>query len=208
MTPHPPENHSSGNHSSEKAVLRRSLLNTRQALPVQTWREHSDRLCAHLQAHALLRQAQTVLAYVSTRQEPDLSSLLALPRRWGLPRCVGKSLVWHLWSSAEPLQPGAYGIPEPAPDLPTLNPAEVDLILVPAVACDRQGYRLGYGGGFYDRLLAAPGWANKPTIGVLFDFADVPELPRDPWDQRLWAVCTESGVSERRGSVGQVFASS
>jgi 5-formyltetrahydrofolate cyclo-ligase len=65
----------------------------------------------------------------------------------GFPRCVGDTLVWHIWtpSSAHLLQTGAYGIPEPCPTAPTLASSEVDLILVPAVACDYQGYRLGYG---------------------------------------------------------------
>jgi 5-formyltetrahydrofolate cyclo-ligase len=83
---------------------------------------------------------------------------------------------------------------EPLPNSPTLQPVEVDLILVPAVACDYQGYRLGYGGGYYDRLLSSPEWASKPTIGVLFDFAYLPQLPTDTWDIQLHGVCTETGL--------------
>jgi 5-formyltetrahydrofolate cyclo-ligase len=86
---------------------------------------------------------------------------------------------------------GAYGILEPHPQAPTLSPSEVDLILVPAVACDLQGYRLGYGGGFYDRMLSNPAWAKLPTIGIVFDFAHLAQLPKDPWDQPLHHVCTE-----------------
>jgi len=68
---------------------------------------------------------------------------------------------------------------------------QVDLLLVPAVACDRRGYRLGYGGGFYDRLLSQPEWQQKPAIGIIFDFARLPTLPFDPWDQPLTSICTE-----------------
>jgi 5-formyltetrahydrofolate cyclo-ligase len=178
-----------------KADLRRSLLQTRRSLPPQVWRQQSDRLCHHLQQSLLFTQAKTILAYWSFRQEPDLSGLWTSPRRWGLPRCVGKSIVWHLWSAADPLQTGAYGIQEPHPDAPTLDPSEVDLILVPAVACDRQGYRLGYGGGFYDRLLATSEWATIPTIGIIFEFAHLAQLPIDAWDLPLQAVCTEAGFS-------------
>lgn len=114
--------------------------------------------------------------------------------RWGASRCVGDSLIWHVSKPGDILQTGAYGILEPLPRAPTLHPSEVDLILVPAVACDYQGYRLGYGGGYYDRLLNSPEWSSKPTIGIVFDFAYLPQLPIDPWDKPLQAVCTETGL--------------
>jgi 5-formyltetrahydrofolate cyclo-ligase len=186
-----------------KAQLRRSLLKARQSLPTEVWRTKSQRLSTHLQASPWLAEARTVLAYISFRQEPDLSSLFAASahshHRWGLPRCVGKSLSWHLWAPEQfPLQSGSYGILEPDPDSPTLKAAEVDLILVPAVACDVRGYRLGYGGGFYDRLLSQPDWAKIPTIGIVFEFARLPRLPIDPWDRPMQAICTEVGLFELR----------
>jgi 5-formyltetrahydrofolate cyclo-ligase len=106
---------------------------------------------------------------------------------------VGKDLIWHVWQPSELLQKGAYGILEPNSESPILAPNNVDLILVPAVALDRQGYRLGYGGGYYDRLRAHPSWSDIPTIGITFDFAIVGSIPIDPWDLPLDAICTESG---------------
>ncbi len=178
---------------SEKSQLRRSLLKQRQSIPLEEWREKSDRLTFHLQSSPLLTQSRTILAYFSFRQEPDLSPLFTDSKhRWGFPRCVDKSLIWHTWEPGEPLSKGAYGIFEPQPDSPILEPNEVDAILVPAVACDRQGYRLGYGGGFYDRLLSSPHWASKPTVGIVFEFAYLPQLPVDPWDKPLHSICTEN----------------
>lgn len=178
-----------------KTKLRRSLLKARQSLPEAAWREKSDRICQHLQASPQFCQAQTILAYFSIRQEPNLSLLFNDSQKlWGFPRCVAKSLLWHSWKPGQDLQKGDYGIFEPKADSTRLQPNDVDLILVPAVACDKSGYRLGYGGGFYDRMLSLPEWAAKPTIGIIFKLADLAELPVDNWDVKLHGVCTESGL--------------
>jgi 5-formyltetrahydrofolate cyclo-ligase len=180
----------------EKRELRRSLLETRQSMPLEEWREKSDRICTHLQSLPLFTSAQTILAYFSFRQEPDLSPLFTNPKhQWGFSRVQGKSLSWHSWKPGEPLQKEKLGIFEPHPDSPRLSPKEVDLILVPAVACDKRGYRLGYGGGFYDRMLSSTEWASKPTIGIVFEFAYLSQLPIDQWDKPLQLVCTETGFN-------------
>ncbi len=175
-----------------KPELRRSLLAKRRSLSLQEWQHKSDQLCGHLNALPIVQQSHTILAYFSFGQEPDLSPLFSLNKIWGFPRCVGLSLSWHTLSEL-PSRIGAYGIVEPHCDSPVVEPDRVDLILVPCVACDRRGYRLGYGGGFYDRLLSTPEWKGKPTIGVVFEFAIVSELAIDPWDQPLQKICTERG---------------
>jgi 5-formyltetrahydrofolate cyclo-ligase len=177
-----------------KSELRKQILKQRLALTQESWREKSDRICHSLQSSPLFLEAKTILAYFSFRQEPDLSSLFASNHRWGFSRCVGKSLVWNAWSVGEPLQKGNFGIQEPLPTAPLLNASDIDLILVPAVACDNRGYRLGYGGGFYDRLLNSPEWSHIPTIGIIFEFAHLPQLPIDSWDRKLQATCTERNI--------------
>ncbi len=183
-----------------KRTLRKQLLAQRQALTAEDWQLKSDAVCLHLAQSEWVQKAQTILVYWSDRQEPNLSRLWEhhFPRkRWGLPRCVKQQLVWHEWqpTKVNQLQPGPYGILEPLSTLPVLEPSAVDLILVPAVGCDRQGFRLGYGGGFYDRLFSDPAWAKVPTIGIVFEFAYLTELTSDPWDYPLRAVCTETGIT-------------
>lgn len=184
-----------------KRNLRRRLLHQRRALSAQIWRDRSQHLCQRLQTLPQFQAAQTILAYMSTRQEPDLSPLWrANPEKcWGFPRCLSqasenpglehRALRWHRWRTGEALVAGAYGILEPSPDAPAIALANADLILVPAVGCDRRGHRLGYGGGYYDRTLAQP---SPYTLGIVFDFALLSHLPTAPWDQPLNGICTES----------------
>ncbi|MEC4817806.1 MAG: 5-formyltetrahydrofolate cyclo-ligase [Scytonema sp. PMC 1069.18] len=178
-----------------KKELRKSFLKQRQSMSVAEWREKSDRITQNLLTSPLFYPVKTILAYFSFRQEPDLGLLFTdTSHCWGFPRCVGDLLYWHLWTPNDSIITGAYGISEPHPNAPTIEPAEVDLILVPCVACDYQGYRLGYGGGYYDRLLSYPKWVSKTTIGIVFDFAYVPQLPIESWDKPLQGVCTENGL--------------
>ncbi|MEL6930789.1 MAG: 5-formyltetrahydrofolate cyclo-ligase [Cyanobacteria bacterium J06600_6] len=177
-----------------KSSLRRNLLQQRQSLPIEEWQHKSNLICDRLKALTLFQSASTVLAYFSFRQEPDLSSLFTLDKNWAFPRCVDKSLVWHPWQPGDELQTGKYGIYEPLTTAPTIVPTRADLILVPTVASDNLGRRLGYGGGFYDRLLSSKSILNTPTIGITFDFACGVEIPIDPWDKSLDFVCTETNI--------------
>jgi len=178
--------------SSNKVVLRKKLLKQRQELSPAQWQSQSHLICERLQSLALFKEATTVFAYFSFRQEVDLSSLFSLNKNWAFPRCVGRSLVWHLWQPGEALVKDKYGIQTPLETTPSITCTAADLILVPTVACDRRKYRLGYGGGFYDRLLNPLQVSNISTIGIVFDFAYVGELPVDPWDIKLNFVCTPS----------------
>ena len=180
--------------ATAKADLRRRLLKARQAIPPQQWRQKSDRICAHLQTWPTFQNARCILAYWSFRNEPDLSPLMDHRRYWGLPRCSGKNLFWHQWQGAQFLQTGLYGITEPVAHAPEISPDRVDLILVPAVACDVTGYRLGYGGGYYDRMLTKPQWRQKPTVAIVFEYARLPKVPRDIWERPMQGICTESGL--------------
>ena len=175
-----------------KTELRRSLLASRRNLSAEEWQTRSQQICDRLKDLSAFRSAHTVLAYFSIQQEPDLSSLFAVNKLWGFPRCVGKSLFWHRWAIEDELVKGYYGIAEPADTAPMIEPEQVDLILVPCVAIDHRGYRLGYGGGYYDRLLSLPAWLGKQTIGIVFEQARLVELPVEPWDRPLQAVCTET----------------
>ena len=182
--------------TTQKKQLRKKFLQQRQHLPQSQWHSKSENICQHLLTSSLVQEAQVILAYWSFRQEPDLSYLYRHYQcLWGLPRCHQHNLCWHQWRWGEILTPGNYGVSEPLATAPLIHPDQVDLILVPALACDTNGYRLGYGGGYYDRMLSNLIWQDIPTIGIIFDFAYVSELVREEWDQSLDYVCTDQGLS-------------
>ncbi len=181
----------------KKVDIRRSLLHQRQTLSCQQWREQSQQICDVLQQDSKFQAAETILTYFSFRQEPALMTLINQnpEKSWGLPRCVGQDLQWHYWQPGWTVEQHRYGMTEPSIDLPLVAVEKVDLMLVPCVAIDRAGYRLGYGGGYYDRFLSLPAWQNKLTLGIIFSFAYLETLPRDPWDWKLQGICTETGIS-------------
>lgn len=187
----------------EKRVLRRRYMKWRCELAIAEWQRLSRGICDRLSAQPEIQNATTIFGYQSHRQEPDLSGLwcapLAQSKVWGLPRCVKQGelapkpthLCWHRWDPSVPLLTGYCGLAEPDSAWPVLTPEQVDLILVPMVAGDRLGYRLGYGGGFYDRLFSQSQWQSIPKVGITFEALLVDRLPHDPWDRPLDAICTE-----------------
>ncbi|WP_333794446.1 5-formyltetrahydrofolate cyclo-ligase [Hyphomicrobium sp.] len=103
----------------------------------------------------------------------------------------GKPLIFRAWSPGDPMGEAAWGIREPLPEAPVLDP---DIVLGPLLAFDAKGYRLGYGGGFYDRTLARLR-ALKPvvSIGLAFDEQRVDAVPYGDYDERLDWILTPSG---------------
>jgi 5-formyltetrahydrofolate cyclo-ligase len=119
-----------------------------------------------------------------------LERLVDLGCHIAFPRVVGKgaALEFHKVPDGEVLAPGAFGIHEPLDIWPRVIP---QALLVPLLAFDAQGTRLGYGGGFYDRTLAL---LNVPAIGIAYAGQEVPSLPRDAHDRTLDMLLTENGL--------------
>ena len=113
--------------------------------------------------------------------------------RLALPVMIGKAqpLLMRAWSPGDAMEAAAWGIAEPTADKPEVDP---EIVLVPLLAFDARGYRLGYGGGFYDRTLARLR-AKQPVvaIGLAYDEQKVDEVPVEAYDQRLDWVLTPSG---------------
>jgi 5-formyltetrahydrofolate cyclo-ligase len=150
-----------------------------------------------LEVIAGLRGVAVVAAYLPIRDEIDpVPAMLALS---GLGYAIavpviegrGRPLVFRRWTQGSATVPGLFGVPVPA-DGERLEP---DALIVPMLAFDRRGHRLGYGGGFYDRTIAELR-ARREVAAVGFAYADqeMPEVPDSEHDMRLDAVVTEAGV--------------
>lgn len=181
----------------KKTQLRQQYLTQRQQLSISQRHKQSEKICNHLVQSPIVTQAKVILSYLSFKNEPDLTILHQNKQYiWGLPRCEGKELIWHRYQWGDELDRGIYGILEPKIDAPIISSEQVDLILIPAIACDRFGHRLGYGAGYYDRLLAKNEWQNIPTVGIIFNFAYVAQLETQLWDKPLNYICTDLGFKK------------
>ncbi|MDY7002123.1 MAG: 5-formyltetrahydrofolate cyclo-ligase [Thermodesulfobacteriota bacterium] len=190
----------SGNKIS-KDEIRRLLLEKRLALGPGEVREQSEKILAKLRGLAAWQNATQVLLYMPVKNEVDVSPLLE--ELWAkdaaalIPRCrpgePGEMDIVRV-RRYEDIRSGAYGIPEPKPNIPAEEAWAPDLALVPGVAFDRRGTRLGFGGGYFDRLLAGRIPQKTVLVGPAYAFQVVDELPADPWDVRVHAVITQGEI--------------
>jgi 5-formyltetrahydrofolate cyclo-ligase len=176
-----------------KAEIRDAAHRRRAALRVDGF---AAALAAHAEALAIAPGA-VIAGYHAHRDEADPALLLQALARAGahiaFPRVTAKDapLEFHRLPDGEILHPGAYGIHEPLAHWPRAIP---DVLLVPLLAFDDHGTRLGYGGGYYDRTLAALPKAR--AIGIAYAGQRMDFLPRDAHDYPLHAILTETGLTE------------
>jgi 5-formyltetrahydrofolate cyclo-ligase len=181
--------------SAEKAALRRQLRGLRRQL--LGGREEAIRAQV---GRVLEREAAgggRVGLYWPLAGEVDLRPLALRPElagRLALPAVAGGRLLYRRWHGAEDLREDAAGVPAPPPSAGELAATELALLLVPALAIDRQGLRLGYGGGWYDRLRNHSDWRRVPALAVLPSGCLLERLPRDPWDVPFDGWISERGL--------------
>ena len=184
-----------------KADLRQNILAIRDGLRPD-WRKEFDlRIAAHVAGLGEYVRAETVLFYVSFRSEVDTHGLMKAAweqgKRVAVPRVIreGNRLDLHVIGSIEDLSPGAMGILEPDPGrAETCSTDEVNLIMIPGAVFDRKGHRIGYGGGYYDRLLARTP-REVFRLGLAYGRQLVEEIPAEPHDEKLDLVITENGLT-------------
>jgi len=180
-----------------KAALRQEILARRDAVDVAIRNRGSRAITQKLCSLSAYRAAGVVAAYASFGSEFDtvefLASVLADGKQLLLPRINRTQRILelrHVLDLGADLVPGVWGIREPAERCPVISASRVDFMLVPGVAFTTSGARLGYGGGFYDRLLLSLG-THAARIAGAFELQLVDQLPEGPQDQRIAQVVTE-----------------
>lgn len=179
-----------------KQALRKQMRAVRAALPDSACDARSQAITRRILELDELEEASTVLAFASIRNEVRTRSLIdamrVSGRRVALPRVVGGGLALHLVGSLDQLVDGAFSVPEPPETATGVAPDEVEFALIPALAIDPRGYRIGYGGGYYDKLL--PALSKACTCAVAYDFQLIAEVPDLPFDVAVDLIVTDSRV--------------
>jgi 5,10-methenyltetrahydrofolate synthetase len=174
---------------------RQRLIGERLALSGEARQSLSQRIAANLETALGDVRGQTVGLYWPVRGEPDLRDLMgritAKGGRCALPAAVTECgvLRFRSWAPGEPTECGAWKIPVPAGG----EEVTPDVLAVPVVGFDRAGHRLGYGGGSFDRTLAAMR-PNPRTIGVGYAAAEVPTIYPQSYDMPMDAIVTEAEI--------------
>ena len=188
-----------------KAVLRETVLLRRDALPEGERALLSGRIIGSVLDLPAYQESGVVLAYASFGTELRTDEFLRRVRDDGkvllLPRVERGGLrLYEVRDVERDLAPGMWGIREPQADrCPKADPDRVGFALIPGVAFDRKGRRLGYGGGFYDRLIAGGLPGRTPLVSGAFEVQVVDEVPVGPHDAPVDAVVTEEGIYARSG---------
>jgi 5-formyltetrahydrofolate cyclo-ligase len=184
-----------------KAEMRRESRARREALPVEQQSEAAQTVAARglpvpvprgcvVSGYSPLKFEISPLPLL--RRAAEAGAHLALPVVQGR----GTPLIMRAWAFGETLGSGVWGIREPKPEAPEVFP---DILIVPILAFDRAGYRLGYGAGYYDMTITRLR-AMKPVtaIGIAFAAQEFPEVPKTPRDARLDLVLTEREIIDLR----------
>ena len=188
--------------AAEKAELRRDAAARRDALPADE-RQAAAEVIAGRAFPLAIAPGTIVSGFMPMKSEinplPLLQKLAALGARLALPRIVGRGhpLNMRAWAFGAPLTRGQWGIREPAAEAPEVDP---DILIVPLLAFDRAGYRIGFGAGYYDMTLTAlRGRKTVVAVGIAFAAQEVPAVPHTERDARLDLVLTEREVIDLRG---------
>lgn len=176
----------------DKQALRRQIRQRKQAMTPQQIERTSQKLGELFAASDLYQQAKTIYGYLPYNQEvrtvPMLQRALDEGKRVAVPKCYGDEMRFIYLDDLAKVESGYCGIPEPIADGPIADDPTA-LVLMPGLAFDRQGHRIGYGGGFYDKFLASE--PEHPTLALCYDFQMMEHLETEefdiPVDCVLWA---------------------
>lgn len=175
-----------------KQELRKSIRTRKRAMTEEEIVEKSKLLAEKFLSSTAYQNAKTIYGYLPYNQEvrtvPMLEQALRDGKKVAVPKCYGDEMKFLYLDDLALVEKGYAGIPEPIADEPVADD-ETALVLMPGLAFDPQGHRIGYGGGFYDKFLSRE--PNHPTLALCYDFQMLPKLETEehdiPVDYVIWA---------------------
>ncbi|MGA2791770.1 MAG: 5-formyltetrahydrofolate cyclo-ligase [Candidatus Bathyarchaeia archaeon] len=183
-----------------KRMLRTQMLALRNSKPASELDQLSSKITARLLELPKVKEARTISTYLDIGSEVRTRGLVGWALENGKRLIVpvvdqaNQRLIFSEFKAPEELERGAHGIPEPKSEFRRPVALEqADVILVPGVAWDQRGFRIGYGAGYYDRSINALR-THIATIGLAYDFQFISNVPRSRYDQRVDRIVTESRI--------------
>ena len=178
----------------DKKEIRAMIRSKKRAMTPEQIVSASRKLGELFRASELYLKAEAIYGYLPYNQEvrtvPMLEQAIADGKRVAVPKCYGDEMRFIWMDDLSAVAPGYANIPEPIADGPVADASHA-LVLMPGMAFDPKGHRIGYGGGFYDKFLAAE--PDHPTLALCYDFQVLEKLETEefdiPVDQVLWAGC-------------------
>jgi 5-formyltetrahydrofolate cyclo-ligase len=184
-----------------KIELRKKYLERRAAIPAEVRASRDSKICRNILSSAAYRYADVLLMFYPMKAEVDvlpiMDAALAAGKRVAFPRCHAEdhSMIFYFVTSRDDFKAGAYGIMEPDPSLEAFVPSSVEtqnvLCLVPAIVYDRRGFRVGYGGGYYDRFF---GKSRPASVGIVYEEFILKSVPHGRYDITVDVVVSERGI--------------
>ena len=169
-----------------KKELRKILIEKRKHLPLE-YRQHADaQIFQKIIDSEAYQTARTIFCFVSTADEINTHPVIEHGLNHGkcmvVPKCIEKGIM-HAYQihSFDDLEPGRYGILEPKEHCKLIQPSDIDLAIIPCLSCDPQGYRIGYGGGFYDRYIQDQTFIK---LIICYERLFCQELPTESFDEK------------------------
>jgi len=188
------------NNESLKSEIRKNIRRIRDSLSEGFVKDSSNLIADNFFSMDAVRDANIILAYYSYNNEVNthgiIENLISMNKKIALPICKKDQadIAVSFISSKAELKPGIFGIQEPVSEMSSsVRPETIDVVIVPGIAFDRKGNRIGYGKGYYDRFLCSLS-PSQLKIGLCFDFQLFDELPFDSHDVPVDCVITESHI--------------
>jgi 5-formyltetrahydrofolate cyclo-ligase len=180
----------------KKRELRAKMLKKRSEEDLRIRTEADEKILNAMLALPEYQNANTIFCYVSTNTETDTLALIETALAAGkcvcVPRCKSMGIMnAYAIRNLNDLHSGKYGIPEPKPDCPLISTEQIELNIVPCVCINQDGYRLGYGGGFYDRWLES---SKALSVVLCRESLVTKEVPLESHDRRADILITDSGI--------------